>query len=46
MVNSMIVIIVDLNENEHVLETDQWNEVLSFVKMYKGKIKTFTFKNK
>ena len=46
MVNSMIVIIGDLNENEHVLETDQWNEVLSFVKMYKGKIKTFIFKNK
>ncbi len=40
------VLIVDLHNQEHVLETDQWNEVLSFVKMYKGKIKTFIFKNK
>ena len=46
MVTSMIVLIIDLNDNEHTLETQEWNEVLSFVKMYKGKIKTFTFKNK
>ena len=46
MVTSMIILIVDLNDNEHTLETQEWNEVLSFVKIYRGKIKTFTFKNK
>ena len=46
MVTSMIVLIIDLNDNEHTLETQEWNEVLSFVKIYRGKIKTFTFKNK
>ena len=46
MVTSMIILIVDLNDNEHTLETQEWNEVLSFVKIYRGKIKTFAFKNK
>ena len=32
------VLIVDLNDNEHTLETQEWNEVVSFVKMYKEKI--------
>ena len=40
------VLITDKNGNENRIKTKNWNEVLAFVRIHRGKIKTFTFKNK
>ena len=40
------VLLVDLNNQEHRIKARNWNEVLAFVRMHKGKIKEFKFKRK
>lgn len=40
------VLITDNDGNENRLKARTWEEVLSFVRIHRGKIKTFTFKNK
>ena len=40
------VLITDNDGNENRLKAKNWNEVLLFVKMHRGKIKEFKFKRK
>ena len=40
------VLITDNNGNENRLKARTWEEVLSFVRMHRGKIKEFKFKRK
>ena len=40
------VLITDKNGNENRLKAKNWNEVLLFVRMHRGKIKEFKFKRK
>ena len=40
------VLIVDLHNQVHRTKANDWNEVLSFVRMHRGKIKEFKFKRK
>ena len=40
------VLIVDLHNQEHRTKANDWNEVLAFVRIHRGKIKEFKFKRK
>ena len=40
------VLITDKNGNENRIKTKNWNEVLAFVRIHRGKIKEFKFKRK
>ena len=40
------VLIVDLHNQEHRQRAKNWEEVLTFVRMHRGKIKEFKFKRK
>ena len=40
------VLITDNDGNENRLKAKNWNEVLLFVRMHRGKIKEFKFKRK
>lgn len=40
------VLITDMHDQEHRIKANGWEEVLSFVRIHRGKIKEFKFKKK